>query len=53
MQGNFPPELAATPLEDIDSFYSNQRVIIADIFDVAKQAINMKTFSVLADLRSR
>ncbi|XP_055696013.1 sodium channel protein para isoform X46 [Lutzomyia longipalpis] len=23
MQGSFPPELASTPLEDIDSFYSN------------------------------
>lgn len=29
MQGSFPPELAATPLEDIDSFYSNRKVIIA------------------------
>lgn len=27
-QGSFPPELASTPLEDIDSFYSNQRVSI-------------------------
>uniref|UniRef100_A0A3F2YSL1 Sodium channel protein n=1 Tax=Anopheles arabiensis TaxID=7173 RepID=A0A3F2YSL1_ANOAR len=26
MQGSFPPELASTPLEDIDSFYSNQRL---------------------------
>jgi hypothetical protein len=26
MQGSFPPELSATPLEDIDSFYANQRV---------------------------
>lgn len=26
MQGSFPPELASTPLEDIDSFYSNQLV---------------------------
>ncbi|KAG5673890.1 hypothetical protein PVAND_003895 [Polypedilum vanderplanki] len=28
MQGNFPAELAATPLEDIDSFYSNQRTFV-------------------------
>lgn len=26
MQGSFPAELAATPLEDIDPFYINQRV---------------------------
>jgi voltage-gated sodium channel type II alpha len=26
MQGSFPPELASTPLEDIDPFYHNQRV---------------------------
>lgn len=31
MQGNFPPELAATPLEDIDSFYTNRRVICDDV----------------------
>lgn len=24
--GGFPPELSSTPLEDIDPFYSNQRV---------------------------
>lgn len=23
LQGNFPPELASTPLEDIDPFYNN------------------------------
>nr|AUA17903.1 voltage gated sodium channel [Anopheles funestus] len=28
MQGNFPPELASTPLEDIDGFYSNQRTFV-------------------------
>ncbi|XP_061507110.1 sodium channel protein para isoform X47 [Anopheles gambiae] len=28
MQGSFPPELASTPLEDIDSFYSNQRTFV-------------------------
>ena len=26
MQGKFPPELASTPLEDIDSFYANRLV---------------------------
>lgn len=26
LQGGFPPELASTPLEDIDSFYHNRRV---------------------------
>jgi len=26
LQGGFPPELASTPLEDIDSYYHNQRV---------------------------
>lgn len=26
LQGSFPPELASTPLEDIDPFYSNQMV---------------------------
>lgn len=26
MQGNFPAELAATPLEDIDPFYVNRKV---------------------------
>uniref|UniRef100_T1GPH1 Uncharacterized protein n=1 Tax=Megaselia scalaris TaxID=36166 RepID=T1GPH1_MEGSC len=26
MQGGFPPELASTPLEDIDPFYSNQLI---------------------------
>lgn len=26
MQGSFPPELASTPLEDIDPYYSNQTV---------------------------
>jgi hypothetical protein len=26
MQGDFPVELASTPLEDIDPFYHNQRV---------------------------
>ncbi|CRK91925.1 CLUMA_CG005540, isoform B [Clunio marinus] len=28
MQGNFPPELAATPLEDIDSFYANRKTFV-------------------------
>lgn len=29
LHGSFPPELASTPLEDIDPFYSsNQRVLI-------------------------
>ncbi|XP_035791465.1 sodium channel protein para-like isoform X4 [Anopheles albimanus] len=28
MQGSFPPELASTPLEDIDTFYSNQRTFV-------------------------
>ncbi|XP_035912755.1 sodium channel protein para isoform X24 [Anopheles stephensi] len=28
MQGSFPPELASTPLEDIDGFYSNQRTFV-------------------------
>lgn len=27
LHGSFPPELSSTPLEDIDPFYSNQRVI--------------------------
>lgn len=26
LHNEFPPELASTPLEDIDSFYHNQRV---------------------------
>lgn len=26
MQGSFPPELASTPLEDIDTFYTNKLV---------------------------
>lgn len=26
LQGGFPPELASTPLEDIDPFYNNQTV---------------------------
>jgi hypothetical protein len=26
LHNEFPPELASTPLEDIDSFYQNQRV---------------------------
>lgn len=26
LQGGFPPELASTPLEDIDTFYANQLV---------------------------
>lgn len=26
MHNDFPPELASTPLEDIDGFYHNQRV---------------------------
>lgn len=26
MQGSFPPELASTPLEDIDPFYHNRTV---------------------------
>lgn len=26
MHNEFPPELASTPLEDIDTFYHNQRV---------------------------
>lgn len=29
MHGSFPPELASIPLEDIDSFYHNQRVSFA------------------------
>lgn len=29
MHGSFPPELASIPLEDIDSFYHNQRVSIS------------------------
>jgi voltage-gated sodium channel type II alpha len=29
LQGGFPPELASTPLEDIDPYYSNQRVRVA------------------------
>jgi voltage-gated sodium channel type II alpha len=33
LQGGFPPELASTPLEDIDSYYHNQRV--------SKQNINV------------
>ncbi|XP_075226668.1 sodium voltage-gated channel paralytic [Lycorma delicatula] len=28
LQGSFPPELASTPLEDIDSFYHNQRTFV-------------------------
>ncbi|XP_058457292.1 sodium channel protein para isoform X9 [Malaya genurostris] len=28
LQGGFPPELASTPLEDIDTFYSNQRTFV-------------------------
>ncbi|XP_069697315.1 sodium channel protein para isoform X12 [Periplaneta americana] len=28
MQGLFPPELASTPLEDIDPFYQNQRTFV-------------------------
>ncbi|EAT43939.1 AAEL004612-PA, partial [Aedes aegypti] len=28
MQGSFPPELASTPLEDIDSYYANQRTFV-------------------------
>ncbi|XP_063929406.1 sodium channel protein para-like isoform X8 [Zophobas morio] len=28
LQGSFPPELASTPLEDIDAFYSNQRTFV-------------------------
>ncbi|XP_021933650.1 sodium channel protein para isoform X5 [Zootermopsis nevadensis] len=28
MQGAFPPELASTPLEDIDPFYHNQRTFV-------------------------
>ncbi|XP_076238676.1 sodium voltage-gated channel paralytic isoform X13 [Calliopsis andreniformis] len=28
LQGEFPPELASTPLEDIDSFYHNQRTFV-------------------------
>ncbi|XP_068916812.1 sodium channel protein para-like isoform X12 [Tenebrio molitor] len=28
LQGSFPPELASTPLEDIDPFYSNQRTFV-------------------------
>ncbi|XP_026462716.1 sodium channel protein para-like, partial [Ctenocephalides felis] len=28
LQGGFPPELASTPLEDIDSYYHNQRTFV-------------------------
>ncbi|KAK7790194.1 hypothetical protein R5R35_002964 [Gryllus longicercus] len=28
LQGSFPPELSSTPLEDIDSFYHNQRTFV-------------------------
>ncbi|XP_048517744.1 sodium channel protein para isoform X1 [Dendroctonus ponderosae] len=28
LQGSFPPELASTPLEDIDPFYSNQMTFV-------------------------
>ncbi|XP_052563406.1 sodium channel protein para isoform X48 [Culex pipiens pallens] len=28
MQGSFPPELASTPLEDIDAFYSNIKTFV-------------------------
>lgn len=35
MQGNFPPELAATPIEDIDTFYANRRVILLQIIENA------------------
>ncbi|XP_017780931.1 PREDICTED: sodium channel protein para isoform X5 [Nicrophorus vespilloides] len=28
LHGSFPPELASTPLEDIDPFYSNQRTFV-------------------------
>ncbi|XP_057653296.1 sodium channel protein para isoform X3 [Diorhabda carinulata] len=28
LQGSFPPELASTPLEDIDSFYQNQMTFV-------------------------
>ncbi|XP_022915603.1 sodium channel protein para isoform X6 [Onthophagus taurus] len=28
LQSSFPPELASTPLEDIDPFYSNQRTFV-------------------------
>lgn len=30
LHNEFPPELASTPLEDIDSFYHNQRVLSID-----------------------
>lgn len=32
MQGGFPPELASTPLEDIDAFYSNKLVSFLFIY---------------------
>lgn len=32
LHNEFPPELASTPLEDIDSFYHNQRVSISILF---------------------
>lgn len=32
LHNEFPPELASTPLEDIDNFYVNQRVIHSHCF---------------------
>jgi len=32
LQGSFPPELASTPLEDIDPYYSN--VLVSPLNDL-------------------
>ncbi|EDS30874.1 voltage-sensitive sodium channel [Culex quinquefasciatus] len=34
MQGSFPPELASTPLEDIDAFYSNIKEPSTPVFEL-------------------
>lgn len=49
MQGNFPAELAATPLEDIDTFYTHARVM-----SMAHSCGHIKLIShfAFADLRS-
>lgn len=46
LQSSFPPELASTPLEDIDNYYSNQLVSILHTSTIT-QTRTQKSISLL------
>lgn len=52
LHNEFPPELSSTPLEDIDSFYHNQRVSGIDALISLTNSLRGSEFSRDAEYRS-